>query len=139
MDAYASLERARELKIQIENLRRDYKCMMPAPGSPKMDGMPKGGADDHGPDWIDKRDRLWKKIENLESEHRRVMKTVDAVMEGMPHDLYRLCMYYFVSAYDNEDVFTFMEISRRTFYNWKKEVYLWCKSYDEGYSEHARC
>lgn len=135
MDAYSCFEQARALRIQLGDLKLDYKRMIPQPGSPKIDGMPKGGGADPGADWIDRRDRLERKIAEKETELAEVMRTVDAVMEYMPNAMYRFCLYYFVSAYPKEDVCTFLQISRRTFYNRMNSVFKVCMEYGNADSD----
>ena len=123
MNNYEIFERLRDLKIQIEKLREDYKRQTPTVQSPKLDGMPKNhGAGDASAAWVDKRDSLARRIQCMEGEYRNKLKMADKMMEGMPNDLFRFCQCYYIGAYDIDHVCVVLEFSRRTFYNRQKEL-----------------
>ena len=123
MNNYEIFERLRDLKIQIEKLREDYKRQTPTVQSPKLDGMPKNhGAGDAGAAWVDKRDSLSRRIQSNENEYRKKLKKAEKLMEGMPHDLFRFAQCYFIGAYDIDHVCIVLEFSRRTFYNRQKAL-----------------
>ena len=116
-------ERLRDLKIQIEKLREDYKRQTPTVQSPKLDGMPKNhGAGDAGAAWVDKRDSLARRIQCNENEYRNKLKMADKLMEGMPHDLFRFVQCYYIGAYDIDHVCVVLYLNKRTFYNRQKAL-----------------
>ena len=123
MSNYEIFERLRDLKIQIDKLRDDYRREVPTVQSPKLDGMPKQhGAGDAGAAWVDKRDSLARRIQCSENEYRNKLKAAEKLMEGMPHDLFRFCQCYYIGAYDIDHVCVVLEFSRRTFYNRQKAL-----------------
>lgn len=123
MSNYEIFECLRDLKIQIDKLREDYKRQTPTVQSPKLDGMPKQhGAGDAVAEWVDKRDSLARRIQNMEGEYRNKLKKADRLMEGMPHDLFRFVQCYYIGAYDIDNVCVVLEFSRRTFYNRQKAL-----------------
>ena len=123
MSNYEIFERLRELKIQIDKLREDYRREMPTVQSPKLDGMPKQhGAGDAGAAWVDKRDSIERRIKCMEVEYRKKLIMADKLMYGMPLDLLRFCRYYYIGAYDIDHVCVVLEFSRRTFYNRQKAL-----------------
>ena len=123
MDAYDTFERLRNLKIQLDQLKADYKRQTPTVQSPRLDGMPKSSqAGDANPAWVDKRDSLARRIENMEGEYRNKRKVADRMMKDMPHDLFRFCQCYYINAYTLDHTCIVLEFSRRTFYNRMKEL-----------------
>ena len=132
MNAYNTFERLRDLKIQLEQLKADYKLQTPTVQSPRLDGLPKAAqAGDANPAWVDKRDSLARRIQNMEGEYRNKLKMADKLMDSMPHDLFRFCQCYYIGAYDVDHVCVVLEFSRRTFYNRQKALV----EYLEGVSE----
>lgn len=123
MNAYNTFERLRELKIQLDQLKADYNRQTPTVQSPRIDGMPKSAqAGDANPAWVDKRDSLARRIENMEGEYRNKRKVADRLMKDMPHELFRFCQCYFIGAYDIDHVCVVLEFSSRTFYNRQKAL-----------------
>ena len=118
MDNYEVFERLRELKIQLEQLKADYKRQTPTVQSPRLDGMPKSAqAGDANPAWVDKRDSLARRIKCNENEYRNKLRMANKLMENMPLDLFRFCQCYFINAYEVDHTCIVLEFSRRTFYN----------------------
>lgn len=122
MNQFSVFDRVRDLRIQIAELKRDYDTMMPSVKSPKLDGLPKSGRDEKKIDWIDKRNSLAARIEEKTSELKKAQAQAEAMMRGMPHDLFRFCQCYYIGAYDIDHVCVVLEFSRRTFYNRQKEL-----------------
>lgn len=132
MENYEILERLRELKIQLEQLKADYKRQTPTVQSPRLDGMPKSAqAGDANPAWVDRRDSLARRIENMEGEYRNKRKVADKLMKDMPHDLFRFCQCYFINAYEQDHTCIVLEFSRRTFYNRLKALNEYLKTIEE--------
>lgn len=122
-DNYEVFECLRNLKIQLEQLKDDYKRQTPTVQSPRLDGMPKPAqAGDANPAWVDKRDSLARRIQNMEGEYRNKRKVADGLMKDMPHDLFRFCQCYYINAYEIDHTCIVLEFSRRTFYNRMKAL-----------------
>ena len=118
MDNYEVFERLRELKIQLEQLKADYKRQTPTVQSPRLDGMPKSAqAGDANPAWVDKRDSLARRIKCNENEYRNKLRMANKLMENMPLDRSRRCQGYVINAYEVDHTCIVLEFSRRTFYN----------------------
>lgn len=122
MNQFSVFERVRDLRIQIDELKRDYDTMMPSVKSPKLDGLPKAGRGEKKIDWIDKRDSLAARIEEKTSELTKTQAQAEAMMRGMPHDMFRFVQCYYIGAYDIDHVCVVLEFSRRTFYNRQKAL-----------------
>lgn len=138
MDNYGILERLRSLKINIDQLKDDYRHQIPTVQSPRMDGMPKTGNDaETNTAWVERRESLARRIKNMESEYRNKLKVADSLMKDMPHDLYRFCQCYYINAYDIDHTCIVLEFSRRTFYYRMKSVTEYMK--DRVYNSNSNC
>lgn len=114
------LERVRRLKLELVRLEGERERLRPTLASPRMDGMPRGGANDGGAAMIDARTELGEMIEAKRAEFEAALSLVLPRIRQLEERLRTFCLIYYVDAASVAETCRVIDRTEKTFYEYKK-------------------
>ena len=124
----ADLERIREATLELRLMQAEYHAMQPAPQTPRLDGMPRGGngagaaAADSVARLIDARSLLAGRIRQNGEALAHSLEQVRPRLDALPAHLFTFCLHYYVNAVPIAEVALIMQRDRKTVYEYKKKL-----------------
>ena len=122
------LERIRAATLELRLMQEEYHAMRPAPRSPRLDGMPRGGgvsgdrAGDGMARLIDAREMLASRIRTSGEALAAMLERARPRLDALPAHLFAFCLHYYVNAAPIAEVALIMQRDRKTVYEYKKKL-----------------